>query len=90
MVFTKFANTLRFTKRKQKMNFVVIVKESKMKPSTINNASLVWTDDVHRVRSPIVFCTRPDGKSASHFSRPHIVFMLIPLMIIHLFFSFLD
>ncbi|KAJ0753134.1 putative cucumisin [Helianthus annuus] len=80
-------NTLRFTKRNQKMNFVVTVKGSKMKPSTINSASLVWTDGVHRVRSPIVVYTRSDGKSASHFSRPHIVFMLIPLMIIHLFLT---
>ncbi|KAF5779705.1 putative cucumisin [Helianthus annuus] len=43
-------NTLRFTKRNQKMNFVVTVKGSKMKPSTINSASLVWTDGVHKVR----------------------------------------
>ncbi|KAJ0495318.1 putative cucumisin [Helianthus annuus] len=72
-------NTLQFTKRNLKMNFVVTVKGSKMKHSTINSASLVWSDGVHRVRSPIVVYTRSDGKNASHFSRPHIVFMLNPL-----------
>ncbi|KAJ0727151.1 putative cucumisin [Helianthus annuus] len=70
-------NTLRFTKRNQKKIFVVTVKGSKMKASTINSASLVWTDGVHKVRSPIVVYTRNDGKRASHFSRLHIIFMLI-------------
>ncbi|KAJ0676514.1 putative cucumisin [Helianthus annuus] len=50
-------NTLQFTKRNLKMNFVVTVKGSKIKHSTINSASLVWSDGVHRVRSPIVVYT---------------------------------
>ncbi|KAF5779666.1 putative cucumisin [Helianthus annuus] len=49
-------NTLQFTTVNQKMKFVLTltVTGNKMKHSTPKRMSLVWTDVVHRVQSPIV------------------------------------
>ncbi|PWA62051.1 subtilisin-like protease SBT4.3 [Artemisia annua] len=50
-------STLQFTELNQKINFVVTVKGKRMKPETLKRVSLVWTDGVHMVRSPIVVYT---------------------------------
>ncbi|GJZ10346.1 subtilisin-like protease SBT4.3 [Tanacetum coccineum] len=50
-------STLQFTELYQKMKFVVTVGGKRMKPQKLKRVSLVWTDGVHRVRSPIVVHT---------------------------------
>ncbi|KAK1425831.1 hypothetical protein QVD17_21192 [Tagetes erecta] len=47
-------NTLKFTSLNQKMDFVVTIRGKGLKPRTLKRLSLVWTDGVHKVRSPIV------------------------------------
>ncbi|GJU78731.1 subtilisin-like protease SBT4.3 [Tanacetum coccineum] len=47
-------STLQFTALNENLNFVVTVRGKRMKPLTTRRASLVWTDGVHKVHSPLV------------------------------------
>ncbi|MFS8003652.1 putative subtilisin-like protease, fibronectin type-III domain-containing protein [Helianthus anomalus] len=48
----------------QKIKFVFTVTGNKRKHSKPKRMSLVWTDGVHRVQSPIVIYTTSDGEGA--------------------------
>ncbi|KAK9734757.1 hypothetical protein RND81_04G161200 [Saponaria officinalis] len=50
-------SSLSFTSLKETKSFKVTVSGSKLPPSRLVSASLVWTDGVHKVRSPIVVYT---------------------------------
>ncbi|KAJ0491093.1 hypothetical protein HanHA300_Chr12g0463001 [Helianthus annuus] len=56
-----------------------------MKPFTIKHLSLVWTDGVHKVRSPIVVYTMSHGEPAPTPSMLCITFMLILLIAMPLY-----
>ncbi|GJY06417.1 subtilisin-like protease SBT4.3 [Tanacetum coccineum] len=47
-------STLQFTALNENLSFVVTVRGKRMKPLTTRRASLVWTDGVHKVHSPLV------------------------------------
>ncbi|KAJ0864388.1 putative subtilisin-like protease, fibronectin type-III domain-containing protein [Helianthus annuus] len=79
----------------QKKKFVLTVTGNKIKPSTTKRLSLVWTDGVHRVRSPTVIYTTPDeeraiysvsgGEGASAQSMLYIAFIFIVLIMMPLY-----
>ena len=51
-------NNLQFTSLNQRRSFVVIVRGEGIKsPITVESASLLWTDGIHKVRSPVVVYT---------------------------------
>lgn len=74
-------STLQFTELNQKINFLVTVKGKRMKPKTLKRVSLVWTDGVHRVRSPIVVYT-VETTSAGGSARTPSWFCLLSVMLI--------
>ncbi|KAJ0638654.1 putative cucumisin [Helianthus annuus] len=78
-------DTLQFMTINQKNFFALTVKGDKMKPFTIKHLSLVWTDGVHKVRSPIVVYTISHGEPASTPSVLCITFMLILLIAMPLY-----
>ncbi|XP_071706427.1 subtilisin-like protease SBT4.3 [Rutidosis leptorrhynchoides] len=78
--------TLHFSELNEKMSFTVTVRGKQMTPWTILRSSLMWTDGVHYVRSPIVVyakeITKSGGKRQSKPSRLHIfvIFFIIVLL----------
>ncbi|KAL4587025.1 hypothetical protein LXL04_011674 [Taraxacum kok-saghyz] len=51
-------NNLQFTSLNQRTSFVVTVRGEGIKsPVTVESASLLWTDGIHKVRSPVVVYT---------------------------------
>ncbi|KAL4587022.1 hypothetical protein LXL04_011671 [Taraxacum kok-saghyz] len=51
-------NNLQFTSLNQRRSFVVTVRGEGIKsPVTVESASLLWTDGIHKVRSPVVVYT---------------------------------
>lgn len=76
-------NILQFTTLNQKMSFVVTVRGKRFKPLTLKRTSLLWTDGVHNVRSPIVLYTTSDGERAptpSKFHKTFVVLMIVVLL----------
>ncbi|KAJ0490883.1 putative cucumisin [Helianthus annuus] len=80
-------DTLQFTKINQKKFFSLTVRGNKMKPFTIKHLSLVWSDGVHKVRSPIVVYTMSHGEPTPTPtpSMLCITFMLIILIALPLY-----
>nr|XP_043625955.1 subtilisin-like protease SBT4.3 [Erigeron canadensis] len=50
-------NTLAFTSVNEKMSFSVTVRGRIKSPFTVKSVSLIWTDSIHHVRSPLVVYT---------------------------------
>nr|XP_043637900.1 subtilisin-like protease SBT4.3 [Erigeron canadensis] len=50
-------NTLQFTTLYQKISFSVTVRGRIISPLTVKSMSLLWTDSIHHVRSPVVVYT---------------------------------
>ncbi|KAI7742642.1 hypothetical protein M8C21_025530 [Ambrosia artemisiifolia] len=77
-------NTLHFTALNEKMNFVVTIRGRRMKPFKIKRMSLLWTDGIHRVRSPIVFYTTgtSGGERTLVPSRFHMTFVILMIVIL--------
>ncbi|KAK1425821.1 hypothetical protein QVD17_21182 [Tagetes erecta] len=77
-------NTMRFMTQNEKKNFVVTVWGKGMKPQTIKRTSLLWTDGVHRVRSPIVIYTMgtSNGQRVLTTSKFQIIIILLIMTIV--------
>ncbi|KAL4586992.1 hypothetical protein LXL04_011640 [Taraxacum kok-saghyz] len=83
-------NNLQFTALNQKKSFVVTVRGEGIKsPLTIESASLLWTSDNYKVRSPIVVYTRnttsTGGAPASQSPRlcKNFVVLFVSIIITH-------
>ncbi|KAK9050275.1 hypothetical protein SSX86_030755 [Deinandra increscens subsp. villosa] len=76
--------TLQFTTLNQKMNFVLTVRGEKMNPLTIQRVSLLWTDGVHRVRSPVVIHTgkTSDVERVLKLSMFYLIFVVLMIVIL--------
>ncbi|KAK9050971.1 hypothetical protein SSX86_027596 [Deinandra increscens subsp. villosa] len=75
--------TLQFTTLNQKMKFVLTIRGEKMNPLTIQRVSLLWTDGVHRVRSPVVIYTEKtsDEERALKLSMFYMIFVVLMIVI---------
>lgn len=75
--------TLQFTALNQKKSFQVIIRGKRLKPYMIKRMSLVWTDGVHKVRSPLVLYTMGNGSGAERSSStPSKTYQIFSIMII--------
>lgn len=63
-------SSLQFTELNQKMSFRVIVKGKRFKPLTMKRVSLMWSDGIHKVRSPIVLYTLESPSSGNQVPIP--------------------
>ncbi|KAK9050968.1 hypothetical protein SSX86_027593 [Deinandra increscens subsp. villosa] len=75
--------TLQFTTLNQKMKFVLTVRGKNMNPLTIQRVSLLWTDGVHRVRSPVVIYTgkTSDGERVLKLSMFYMIFVVLMILL---------
>ncbi|KAK9064438.1 hypothetical protein SSX86_015820 [Deinandra increscens subsp. villosa] len=82
-------NSLQFTALNQKMTFTVSVTGKRMKTPRIERMSLLWSDGVHRVRSPVVIYTMETSsgeRTPTPSRRSHIIsvasFIIMILLLI--------
>ncbi|KAL5723139.1 hypothetical protein ACHQM5_006568 [Ranunculus cassubicifolius] len=59
---------LHFKHLNEKMNFTITVSARKAKENQIYSASLIWTDGIHKVRSPIVMYINRGATQATYCS----------------------
>ncbi|GKC04054.1 subtilisin-like protease SBT4.3 [Tanacetum coccineum] len=82
--YTVQPKRLHFTSHNQKMSFVVTVKGKIESQLTIESASLLWRDESHNVRSPVVVYTGTStsrGEGASTPPRFFVAFVILLLVV---------